>query len=175
MSVREIQEFGEWEEVSSQFSASAMAATEEPLSGNYPARFANLSLIDSISYVLAATEQDRDAVCCNQASMEASAKPASKAAARRVWVPADKQNKLKEDTASASALASAETEAKETETKATDTDSDESRKLWADEPVDPRYIGKDIDLGRLTPEQLPELRRRAAVAEEEHGHAMAKK
>ena len=32
------------------------------LTGNYPARFANLSLIDSIIYVLAATEQDREAV-----------------------------------------------------------------------------------------------------------------
>ena len=49
-------------------------------------------------------------------------------------MPADKQNKLKEDTASASASASAETTAKETEKKATDTVSDESRKLWADEP-----------------------------------------
>ena len=36
-------------------------------------------------------------------------------------------------------------EAKETEKKATDTVSDESRRLWADEPVDPRYIGEDID------------------------------
>ena len=88
-----------------------------------------------MSYVLAATEQDRDAVqgyparlgapnqllqlavCCNQAGMEASARPASKAAAKRVWVPDDKQKKLREETASASA--SAETEAKETEKKAT--------------------------------------------------------
>ena len=92
--------------------------------------------------------------------MEASAKPASKAAAWRVWVPADKPNKLKED--------SAETTEEETEKKATDTVSDESRKLWADEPVDPRYIGEDIDLGTVTPEQLPELRRRAE-------HAMARK
>ena len=50
-------------------------------------------------------------------------------------MPADKQNKLKEDTASASALA---------------------RDDW-------------------TPELPPELRRRAAVANEEHEHAMARK
>ena len=93
--------------------------------------------------------------------MEASAKPAGKAAARRVRVPADKQNKLKEETASASASASAETEAKATRV--------------ASEPIDPRYIGDDIDLGTLTPEQLPELRRRAAVAKEEHEQVMARK
>ena len=44
-----------------------------------------------------------------------------------------------------------------------------------DEPVHPRSIGEDIDLGTVTPEQLPELRRRAAVAKEEHEHAMARK
>ena len=160
------------------------------MSGSYPARFANLSLIDSIRYVLAASEQDREAVqgylatlgapnqllqlavCCNQASMEASARPASKAAAKRVWVPGEEAEQAKDK---ASASASAETEAKETEKKATDTVSDESRRLWADEPVDPRYIGEDIDLGTLTPDQLPELRRRAAVVKEEHEHAMAKK
>ena len=107
--------------------------------------------------------------------MDASAKPASKAAARRVWLPAEKQNKLKEETASASASASAAAHAKDAEKKATDTVSEESRKLWADEPVDPRYIGKDIDLATVTPEQLPELRRRVAVAKEEHAQAMAKK
>ena len=53
--------------------------------------------------------------------------------------------------------------------------SDESRRPWADEPVDPRYIGEDIDLGMLIPDQLRELRRRAAVAKEEHEHAIAKK
>ena len=77
--------------------------------------------------------------------MEAT-RPASKAAAKRVWVPDDKQNKLKEETATASASASAETVAKETEKKASDTVSDESRRLWADEPVDRRYVGEDIDL-----------------------------
>ena len=66
MPVREIQDFGEWEEVSSEVSALWRQGAEEPplepLSGNYPARFANLSLINSISYVLAAAEQDREAV-----------------------------------------------------------------------------------------------------------------
>ena len=132
--------------------------------------------------MLTATEQDREivqsylatlgapnrllqlAVCCSQASMEASARPVSKAAAKRVWLPSDKQNKLKEEAATASASASAETEAKETEKKATDTVSDESRRLWADELVDPCYVGEDIDLRTLTPDQLPELRRCAAVA-----------
>ena len=157
----------------------------------YLARFANLSLIDSISYAsryrtgqgscsrlscyVECAQLLQPAVCCNQASMEASTRPASKAAAKRVWAPGDKQNKPKEETATASASASAETEAKETEKKATDTVSDESRRLWADEPVDPRSVGEDIDLGTLTAEQLPELRRRAAVAKEEHERAMAKK
>ena len=138
--------------------------------------------------MLAATEQDKEvvqsylatlgapnqllqlAVCCNQANMEATAKPASKAAAKRVWLPGDKQNKLKEEAAaSASASASAADTAVATtsvEKKATDTVSEESRKLWADEPVDPRYLGQDIDLDTLTPEQLPKLRRRAALAKE---------
>ena len=44
--------------------------------------------------------------------MEASKKPARKVAARRVWMPAHTQNKLKEETASGSVLASAETEEK---------------------------------------------------------------
>ena len=94
------------------------------MSGNYPDLSAPNQLL-------------QPGVCCNQASMDASARLASKAAARRVWIPADKQNKLKE--------------------------------------VDPRYVGEDIDLGTVTPEQLLELRRRAAVAKEEHEHAMAKK
>ena len=73
----------------------------------------NLSLIDSISYLLLATELDRDVVqsylatlgtpnqllqltvCCSQAQLETSARPASKAAARPVWTAADKSNKLK--------------------------------------------------------------------------------
>ena len=92
------------------------------------------------------------AVCCNQAVAE----PASKAAARRVWVPAEKQNK---PTARASAAASASACYK-------DTVSAENRELWADEPVDPRYLGEDIDLDTVTLEQLPNLRRRAAVAKE---------
>ena len=56
-----------------------------------------------------------------------------------------------------------------TEKKATDAASREGRKLWADEPPDLRYIGEDIDLATLTPEQIPEIRRR-----EEHEDAMAK-
>ena len=60
------------------------------------------------------------------------------------------------------------------EKKATDTDSVD-RKLWADEPVDPRYLGQDIDLATVTEEQLPELKRRAALAKEEHERAMAEK
>ena len=51
----------------------------------------------------------------------------------------------------------------------------EDRKLWADEPIDPRYLGQDIDLATVTEEQLPELRRRAAVAKEEHERAMQEK
>ena len=72
------------------------------LQGSYPERFQNLSLIDSISYLLLATELDRDAfqsylatlgtpnqllqltVCCSQAQLETSARPARKAAARRL-------------------------------------------------------------------------------------------
>ena len=44
----------------------------------------------------------------------------------------------------------------------------EDRKLCADEPIDPRYLGQDIDLATVTEEQLPELRRRAAFAKQEH-------
>ena len=43
------------------------------------------------------------------------------------------------------------------------------------EPIDPRYIGQDIDLATVTEEQLPELKRRAALAKEEHERAMAEK
>ena len=41
--------------------------------------------------------------------------------------------------------------------------------------MDPRYIGQDIDLATLTEEQIPELRRRAAVAKEEHERLMQEK
>ena len=41
--------------------------------------------------------------------------------------------------------------------------------------MNPRYVGQDIDLDTLTPEQLPELCRRAALAKEEHEHAMARR
>ena len=57
------------------------------------------------------------------------------------------------------------------EEKAQDT-AKPDRRLWAD---DPRYIGQDIDLATVTEEQLPELRRRAAVAKEEHERAMNEK
>ena len=98
-------------------------------------------------------------MCCSQAQLETAARPASKAAARRVWAAADKGNKAKLDattaTSSASALASAAGEA--TEAKATD-----AKKSWADEPIDPRYIGH-------------ELRRRAAVAKDKHERLMQEK
>ena len=90
--------------------------------------------------MLLATELDKDVVqsylatlatpnqliqltmCCSQAQLETAARPASKAAARRVWAAADKGNKAKLDatpaTSSASASASAVGEA--TETKATE-------------------------------------------------------
>ena len=61
--------------------------------------------------------------------------------------------------ASAGASAGAATDTSVVEKKATDTVSDESRR-----PVDPCYVGQDIDLDTLTPEQLPELRRRAGLA-----------
>ena len=121
------------------------------LQGSYPERFQNLSLIDSIGYVLLATELDKDVVqsylatlaCCSQAQLETAARPASKAAARRVWAAADKGNKAKLEatTATSSASASASAVGEAAETKATD-----AKKSWADEPVDPRYIGQDIDL-----------------------------
>ena len=41
--------------------------------------------------------------------------------------------------------------------------------------MDPRYIGQDIDLATLTDEQIPELRRRVAVAKEEHERLMQEK
>ena len=66
------------------------------------------------------------AVCCNQAHLDSAAKPASKAAARRVWTAADKGNKLKgEATSSASASASASDKAP-VEEKAIDTATPES-------------------------------------------------
>ena len=181
VSVREIQ----WEEVSPEVSAMATGRRgpkSPPLTGSYPELLDLLICPSSTASVLAVTEQDREAVqgclatlgppnqllqlavCCNQASMEASARPASKAAAKRVWVPGDKQNKLKEaEAATASASASAETGAKETEKKATDTVSDESRRLWADEPVDPCYMREDINLGTLTPEQRPRRSERSTL------------
>ena len=111
-------------------------------------------------------------MCCSQAQLETAAKPASKAAARRVWTTADKGNKARLDatttTSSASASASATGEA--TEAKATD-----AKRSWADERVNPRYIGQDIDLATLTEDQIPELRCRAAVAKEEHKRLMQEK
>ena len=77
-------------------------------------------------------EQDKDVV---QSYLATSSQPATTATA-----------------ASASASAPAE------EKKATDTDTSD-RKLWADEPIDPRYICQDIDLATVTEEQLPELKR----------------
>ena len=41
--------------------------------------------------------------------------------------------------------------------------------------MDPRYIGQDIDLATPTEDQIPELRRRAAVAKEEHERLMQEK
>ena len=154
-----------------------------------------VSLQGSYPYLLLATELDRDAVqsylatlgtpnqllqltvCCSQAQLETSARPASKAAARRVWTTADKSNKLRveERTATSSASGSASaTDRAPVEEKAQDTARGD-RRLWADEPIDPRYIGQDIDLDTLTEQQLPELRRRAAVAKEEHERLMQEK
>ena len=90
-------------------------------------------------------------------------------------LPADKGNKLKDEAATASSAASASASATAEEKKATDTVKDDDRKLWADELVDPHYLGEDIDLDTLTPEQIPELKRRAALAKEEHERAMAEK
>ena len=42
-------------------------------------------------------------------------------------------------------------------------------------PSIPRYIGQDIDLSTLTEDQIPELRRRAAVAKEKHDRLMQEK
>ena len=111
-------------------------------------------------------------MCCSQAQLETAARPASKAAARRVWAAADKGNKAKLDatTATSSASASASAAGEATETKATD-----AKKSWADEPIDPRCIGQDIDLATVTEDQIPELRRRAAVAKEEHDRLMQEK
>ena len=111
-------------------------------------------------------------MCCSQAQLDTAARPASKAAARRVWAAADKGNKSRLDatTATSSASASASATGEATETKATD-----AKRNWADEPIDPRYIGQDIDLATLTEDQIPELRRRAAVAKEEHDRLMQEK
>ena len=38
--------------------------------------------------------------------------------------------------------------------------------------MDPRYLGEDIDLDTLTDKQIPELKRCAALAKEEHERAM---
>ena len=108
-------------------------------------------------------------MCCSQAQLETAAKPASKAAARRVWTTADKA-RLDATTATSSASASASATGEVTEAKATD-----AKRSWADEPVDPRYIGQDIDLATLKEDQIPELRRRAAVAKEEHERLMQEK
>ena len=83
-------------------------------------------------------------MCCSQAQLETAARPASKAAARRVWTTADKGNKARLDatTATSSASASASATGEATEAKGTD-----AKRSWADEPVDPRYIGQDIDGG----------------------------
>ena len=145
-----------------------------------PRREVSKPLIDSISYLLLATELDRDVVqsylatlgtpnqllqqtvCCSQAQLETSAEPASKAAARRVWTAADKSNKLKVEEPAASSAATASASASDTapvEEKVQDT-AKSDKKLRAHEPVDPRYIGQDIDLATLAEEQIPELRRR---------------
>ena len=84
---------------------------------------------------------------CPESLAARDSRPASKAAARRVWAAADKGNKAKLDaaTATSSASASASATQKATETKAT-----QPKKNWADEPIDPRYIGQDIDLAAVT-------------------------
>ena len=87
-----------------------------------------------------------------------------------------KSNKLKTEEPAASSSASASASAADrapVEEKAQDTATSD-RKLWADETIDPRYIGQDIDLATLTEEQIPELRR-AAVAKEEHERLMQEK
>ena len=125
-SVREMKSFGEGPpREGSRNCASAMVGillkSYPTMTGSYPARMANLSLIDSISHVLLAIDQEKDTVesylatlgtpnqpvCCTQASMRACAKPASKAAARRVWLRQNKGNKLKRSTANAPASAGA--------------------------------------------------------------------
>ena len=86
----------------------------------------------------------------------------------------EKGNKLREETAAAGSTASASGSATVEEKKAMNTATSD-RKLWADEPVDPRYVGQDIDLDTVTEEQMPELRRRAALAKEDHERAMVEK
>ena len=76
-------------------------------------------------------------MCCSQAQLEAAAKPASKAAEAGL-------ERLDATTATSSASAAASATGEATEAKATD-----AKRSWADEPVDPRYIGQDIDLATL--------------------------
>ena len=76
-----------------------------------------------------------------------------------MWTAADKSNKLKvEEPAIALPLVRRLvcSIGPPVEEKAQDTAKSDT-KLWADEPVDPRYIGQDIDLATLTEEQIPEL------------------
>ena len=161
MPVREIQEFGGPEESQ----ANAMASDEDREMGghNPPVRFQGSYPRHAESAII------QLAMCCSQEQL---AKPASKAAARQVWTTADTGNKARLDatTATSSASASASATRKATEAKATD-----AKRSWADEPVDPRYIGQDIDLATLAEDQIPELRRRAAVAKEEHERLMQEK
>ena len=134
-------------------------------------------MVQSYSATSGTPNQLQLTVCCSQAQLETSARPASKAAARRVWTTADKSNKLKAEEPAASSSASASASATDRppiEEKAQNTATTD-KKLWADEPIDPRYIGQDIDLATITEEQIPELRRRAAVAKEEHERLMQEK
>ena len=143
--------------------------------GSYPERFQNLSLIDSIGYVLFATELDKDVVqsylatlatpnqliqltmCCSQAQLETAAR---QAAARRVWAAANKGNKAKLDatTATSSASASASAAGEATETKATD-----AKKSWADYAREKRRSGYRarllglLDIPRRSAETLRQL------------------
>ena len=48
------------------------------LQGSYPERFQNLSLIDSISYLLLATELDKDVVQSYLATLPSAARDSSK-------------------------------------------------------------------------------------------------
>ena len=160
MPVREIEEFGGPEESQ----ANAMDNDEAPKQGG--GHNPHLATLATPNQLIQLT------MCCSQAQLDTAARPASKAAARRVWAAADKGNKARLDatTATSSASASASATGEATETKATD-----AKRNWADEPIDPRYIGQDIDLATLTEDQILELRRRAAVAKEEHDRLMQEK